>query len=118
MKLEIWRDQKDVQGLLGGHKGVSFTLAARVQVSSEEKDLIDKYKVAEEVLAKYRLSGAVDPNHEFRITVGGLLAGHTVAMRDVASMIQLEEEIKSACANLKEWLAVMKTFGGYEAIEI
>lgn len=118
MKLEIWRDQKDVKGLLGGHKGVSFTLATRVQVSPEERELIDKYKVAEEVLATYRLTSAADPTYEFRITVGQLLAGHTVAMRDIASMIKLEEEIKTACSNLKDWLAIMKTFGGYEAIEI
>lgn len=118
MKLEIWRDQKDIKGLLGGHKGVSFTLISRVQVSPEERELIDKYKVAEEVLASYRVTGTTNATFEFTVTVAELLAGHTAATRDIASMIKLEEEIKTACSNLKNWLAVMKTFGGYEAIEI
>lgn len=118
MNLEIWRDQKDVKGLLGGHKGVNFTLVAKVQVSDEEKELIERYKVGDEILAAYRLPGTPDPNFEFTITVRELLSGHTVNMRNISSMIRLEEEIKDACSNLKSWLAVMKTFGGYESIEI
>ena len=35
-----------------------------------------------------------------------------------ATMINLESAIKSRCANLKNWLQVMATFGGYEAVEI
>lgn len=118
MKLEIWRDQKDVKGLLGGHKGVNFTLVARVQVSDEENELIERYKVGHDILATYRLPGTPTPNFEFTISVRELLSGHTVDMGNISSMIRLEEEIKEACSNLKDWLAVMKTFGGYEAIEI
>lgn len=54
----------------------------------------------------------------FQITVNQLMAGYTVNTRDVATMIELEDTIKSRCANLKNWLLVMATFGGYEAVEI
>jgi len=117
MKLEIWRDQSDVKGLFGGHKGVSFKLITRVQLSPEETALIAKYKVGDDVVATYELPGGrVDI--PFRITISQLMAGYTVNTRDIATMIELEEMIKSRCTNLKNWLHVMSTFGGYEAVEI
>ena len=117
MKLEIWRDQSDVKGLFGGHKGVSFKLVTRVQLSPEETALIEKYKVGDDIVATYQLPGGREdiPIH---ITVNQLMAGYTVNMRNSATMIELEEMIKSRCVNLKNWLQAMKTFGGYEAVEI
>lgn len=117
MKLEIWRDQNDVKGLLGGHKGVNFKLVTRVQLSPEEIALISKYKVGDEVLVTYQLPGHRE-DIQFHITVNQLMAGYTENTRDVATMIELEDAIKSRCANLKNWLLVMATFGGYEAVEI
>jgi hypothetical protein len=117
MKLEIWRDQSDVKGLFGGHKGVSFKLVTRVQLSPPETELITKYKVGDDVVATYQLPGGREDS-PFNITVNQLMAGYTVNMRDIATMIELEEMIKSRCANLKNWLHVMSTFGGYEAVEI
>ena len=118
VKLEIWRNQRDVQGLLGGHKGVDFTLIVRVQITEEERGLIEKYRVADNVVATYRLPSAPNPDFDFPITVRELLNGHTINMRSISSMIRLEKEIRAGCSNLKDWLAVMRTFGGYETIEI
>lgn len=84
-----------------------------MQVSPEEQELIDKYKVGDDILTSYQVS-----DFSFHITVSGLLSAHTVAAKDIASMISIEENIKIACVNLKNWLAIMKTFGGYEATEI
>jgi hypothetical protein len=117
MKLEIWRDQSDVKGLFGGHKGVSFKLVTRVQLSPAETELITKYKVGDDIVATYQLPGARE-DIPFSITINQLTAGYTVNMRDISTMIELEEMIKSRCANLKNWLQVMSTFGGYEAVEI
>jgi hypothetical protein len=117
MKLEIWRDQADVKGVFGGHKGVSFKLVTRVQLLPDETALIAKYKVGDDVLVTYELPGA-DRRLVFTITINQMAAGYTTNMRDIATMIQLEDEIKAGCHNLKNWLQVMASFGGYEAVEI
>lgn len=117
MKLEIWRDQSDVKGMLGGHKGVSFKLVTRVQVSPAEAALIAKYKVGDDILVTYELPGQ-NRDVTFTISISQLMAGYTVNTRDIATMIELEENIRSRCANLKNWLHVMTTFGGYETVEI
>lgn len=116
MKLEIWRNQKDVKGLLGGHKGVAFSLVARVQLEEEEKALIAKYKVGDETLATYKWPGRDDL--DVRVTIQDLLGGKTVETQNIGELIDLEEKIKEGCKTLKGFLAVMRTFGGYEAIEI
>ena len=45
MKLHIKRSQADVKGMFGGHKGVSFTLSLKLELSPEETSLIEKYAV-------------------------------------------------------------------------
>lgn len=117
MKLEIWRDQNDVKGLFGGHKGVSFKLITRVQVSDTEKALVEKYKVGDDTLVTYELPGRREMLN-FTISINQMLAGYTVNTMDIATLIEVEEAIKSRCENLKNWLSVMATFGGYEAIDI
>ena len=44
MKLYIRRNQEEKKGLFGGHKGMTFLLSCRVELSSEESSLIEKYK--------------------------------------------------------------------------
>jgi hypothetical protein len=44
MKLLIKRDQKAQAGMFGGHKGMSFVLSYRVELTPEEKALVEKYK--------------------------------------------------------------------------
>lgn len=117
MKLEIWRDQSDVKGMFGGHKGVSFKLVTRVQLSPEETALISKYKVGDDVLVTYELPGS-ERMVQLTISINQMAAGDTTNMRDIATMIELEDAIKARCRNLKTWLQVMATFGGYEAVEI
>ena len=44
MKLTIKRNQADVKGLFGGHKGVRFSLYAKANITSEEQFLyLSKY---------------------------------------------------------------------------
>jgi hypothetical protein len=42
MRLIIHRSQADVKGMLGGHKGVSFTLSTRLEFT---ENLLDHYKM-------------------------------------------------------------------------
>lgn len=45
MRLIINRSQQDVKGMLGGHKGVSFTICSRLELTKEEADLVSRMPV-------------------------------------------------------------------------
>jgi hypothetical protein len=111
MQLLIKRDQKDIKGLLGGHKGVLFSLFVQAFASAEEQTLIEKYKIGEFRLTTYELGEQTIP-----IGVNDLLKGHSVEVRDIAELLSLEEEIKSCTATLKTWITVAASFGGEERI--
>ncbi len=118
MKLTIKRNQKDVKGMFGGHKGVSFTLYARADVTDEERSLIDHYQVGQHVLVVFEIPVRGDQSVTFRWTVQHLIDGETTEADSISTLISLEEQIKESCRNLKELLGVMKTFGGEETFEI
>jgi len=106
-----------VKGLFGGHKGVTFSLYAKVEIRPEERALVDKYKVVDWVLASEEFY-IRDEKFERNCTVKSLLAGDTHTTRDLADLKSWEEQIKVGCQNLKSALQVMATFGGEEVIEI
>jgi hypothetical protein len=119
MKLTIRRNQADVKGLFGGHKGVQFSLYGRVEVTDSEKALIARYKVGDYVLASYEQSvrGADHPI-VFHCTVNDIINGKSVETGSISTLQQLEEAIKGGCVNLKGLLQVMATFGGEEIFDI
>jgi len=114
MKLTIRRDQSAKTGLFGGHKGMNFSLFCRVEISPEEQELINRYKVQEHVLTWREYRGDQVPG----LTVQDLLQGTTAEIGDVATLLNNEEVIKSACQDFKTLLMVMASFGGEEVIEI
>lgn len=118
MKLTIRRNQADVKGIFGGHKGVSFSLTGQCEVSDAEKALIAKYKVNEYILAEYEKKIGGEEPIKFTITVDGLIRGESIQMRDIGTLLEVEEKMKSGCANLKSLLTVMATFGGEEVIQV
>jgi len=115
MKLIIKRDQKAKTGLFGGHKGMTFVLSCRVELTPAEKELVSKYKAENEVLAisTDRGGGKVPKIY----TVNNLLLGTTEEVQDITVLLNNEEEIKKACAGFKTLLQVMASFGGEEVIE-
>jgi hypothetical protein len=117
MKLIIRRNQADVKGLFGGHKGVNFALFAKVDILPEEKALIERYKVHDYPLAQseFKLGKEMVP---FNLTVDSLVNGSTTTTDSIATLLKLEADIKEGCQNLKSMLSVMATFGGEETIEI
>lgn len=117
MKLAIKRNQADVKGLFGGHKGVNFSLVGRCSVTEAEKALIDKYKVGGYILAKYRIEPKGAEPRDFTITVDEIITGKAVETGDINTLLELEEAMKTGCVNLKNLLGVMATFGGEEIIE-
>jgi len=117
MKLTIRRNQADVKGLFGGHKGVRFSLYGRCDVNEAEKAVIAKYKVGDYVLGTYQIKTRSEPL-EFKITVNGIISGETVETDDIQTLLELEQSMKDGCKNLLNLLAVMGTFGGQEVFEI
>jgi len=114
MKLIIRRDQKAKTGIFGGHKGMTFVLSCRVELTPEEKDLIAKYKAENEPLTYTTdREGRKIPKY----FVSSLTAGITEEMQDITVLLNNEEAIKGACKDFKTLLEVMASFGGEEVIE-
>lgn len=114
MKLIISRDQAAKKGMFGGHKGMRFSLACRVEISPDEKALIEKYKVHEHVLTWRDDDSGRIPG----VTVNDLVLGKSYELDDVTTLLNNEEVIKRACQDFKNLLLVMASFGGQETIEI
>ena len=117
MKLTIKRNQADVKGLFGGHKGVNFELYSKVEISKEERELIQHYKVESHHLAEYEISTKKGTEIDY-ITVGNLINGNTIVLSSVSRLLNLEDKIKEGCQDLKNLLLVMASFGGEEVFEI
>jgi len=113
MKLYISRDQ--AKGMLGG---VKFELMARTELTNEEAELIKKYKVDKEVLlqkeVKVPLTGR---SIVLNLTIGSLMNGQKFKCKDIAEILEYEKNVKESCEALKNYLEVMKNFGGEEIIE-
>lgn len=113
MKLHITRDQ--AKGLLGGTK---FDLTAKVELTSEEASLVSKYKADKEVLIEKQIKiPFTDKAVVVNINIGGMMAGQTFKCKDIADILEYEKSVKEACGNFKNYIEVMKNFGGQEVIE-
>ncbi|KFD40865.1 hypothetical protein HX99_06120 [Peptococcaceae bacterium SCADC1_2_3] len=114
MKLRICRDQATKTGIFGGHKGMRFSLSCRVEISSEEQELVEKYKVQDHVLTWREIDRGRIPG----VTIRNLVDGIKQEVDDVATLLNNEEVIKGSVKDFKNLLMVMATFGGEEVIEI
>ena len=113
MKLYISRDQSEQKGLFGGSKGFSFSLSCRLELTEDEKQIIDKYKQWDIPVYSYATTKGTEASWSLR----ELTTGRTVNCSGVAALLSDEEEIKNACANIQVLLDVMESFGGEEVIE-
>jgi len=103
MKLIIKRDQD--KGLMGG---MNFILEAKVVLTQDESELVQKYKAHKEVL--YTAGG-----REYKIS--DMTYGIRDKAKDVSVLLNNEEVYKEACEHLKTLLEVMASFGGEQVIE-
>lgn len=113
MKLAIQRSQQDIKGMLGGHKGVSFTLSYRLILSAEEQELVKRYKLEEYPVTWQTIQGTRMPDD----TIGNMTAGRTQTLSDVTTLVKNENVVKEACDSLPVLFEVVRTFGGEEVIE-
>jgi hypothetical protein len=113
MKLFIKRNQEDVKGFFGGSKGISFSLNCRIELTPEETALVEKYKQWELTVHSYDLASGGTARWNLR----ELTQGKSVTCEGVGVLLDSEELVKRACANVKVMLDVMNSFGGQEVFE-
>lgn len=114
MRLVINKSQK--QGLMGG---VSFEVKAQVHLTEEERNLVQHYRMQNEVLfAKTMVSLWGTPtDHKVEVRVSELLAGASYKCKDLNEVISYRESVKGACESLKAYLEVARTFAGQETYD-
>src|ERR1700744_5756622 len=109
MRLIISRRQEDIKGMLGGHKGVNFTLAYRLELNQEEAALVERYKLQySPVTWSTDIHGTKTPDD----TISNMVAGRSQTLTDVTTLLRNEDIIKGACDNLVSLFDVVRSFGG------
>lgn len=108
MRLIIRRSQADKKGMLGGHKGVTFSLATRVEFTNEERQLLDHYKMWDY---------SVMNRGGLPITLRALAEGDSQTVENVEILLENEEVTKRALDAVPALLTVLGSFGGDEIIE-
>ena len=126
MKIVLERNQKS-GGLLGGKQ--IFSVMFRAEISQQEKDAINKYKLADDVLYQSHdvqggsgIVGAVSRAYMRSkiksINVRDLVNGKTIECGDVAEMLEVEAQVIEAATGLKNIVEAAMTFGGRHIIEV
>ncbi|MGW4336796.1 hypothetical protein ACWEK5_28905 [Rhodococcus koreensis] len=113
MRLVINRSQSAVKGMLGGHKGMQFTLSCQLQLTNEELQLAQQYKLMEYALTWRNFQGNQVPGD----TIDSLMQGTSQTVSDVKALLKNEDVIKDAVDELPILFAVCRTFGGSEVID-
>ena len=113
MRLIINRSQADVKGMLGGHKGVQFTLGYRLELTEEERSLVERYKLAYYPLTWKTVGTLREPDD----MIANMVTGRTQTVTDVRTLIDNEQVIKNACDQLPPLFEVVRSFGGDEVVE-
>lgn len=113
MKLIINRAQAAKKGMLGGNKGVEFTLGYRLELSPDEAGLVSQYKLENYALTWMTVQGNRMPDD----TIGNMLAGRSQTIMDVTTLVNNERIITEACDSLPVLFDVVRSFGGSEVIE-
>lgn len=113
MRLHIRRDQQEVKGMLGGSKGMSFTLRYKLQLTEEEQAIVKQYRLESYPLTWHVVQGTRMPDD----TIGNMAQGRSQTVTDVTTLLGNEETVKQACDALPTLFRVVRTFGGTEVIE-
>ncbi|MGB7983392.1 MAG: hypothetical protein WCF36_21650 [Candidatus Nanopelagicales bacterium] len=113
MRLHISRSQQDVKGRFGGSKGVSFTLAYRLELTAEESNLVTRYRLEDYPLTWVTVQGTRIPDD----TIAGMVTGRTQTVQDVTTLLSNERIVKDACDELPVLFEVCRTFGGSEVVD-
>lgn len=125
MKLLVRRNQR--AGLLGK---MIFTLEVRADLSPEEKNAIDKYKLGDSVL--YEKDTLIDPGKgllglasrlafkamNISVSVKDLAYGKKIECKDIVEMLAVEDQIREAGKTFNAVLKAALNFGGEEVVDL
>lgn len=103
--------------MFGGNKGAKFKVLFKVQLSDDETELIERYKVESEPLLqeKLRLFGR---EISVSLTIGSLVRGYSFQTESINDILAVEDSVKGACGAFANVLRVMAEFGGTETIDL
>jgi hypothetical protein len=119
MKIQLRRNQRDVKGLLGGHKGVKFELGVVAKLSDEERRLATQYLPGETHLYTWEFRPKKGAETQLRfISVDSLVKGQTFECDSLGDILELESNIIKAAQEFRKYLEVALSFGGTVEVEI
>ena len=122
MKLVIVRNQES-KGLMS--KSVRFSILAKVEVSEQEQEDIEKYKLGKTILysnLEDRGSGVLGAISRkmmaVEFTINDLIAGKKIESEDILEILELEEIIINVSKTFKDILKASSGFGNETIIEL
>ena len=129
MKLRLSKSQKST-GVMS--KKVLFSLGAQVDLTAQEAEYVNKYKMGKEVI--YNKDRINPEHHDYKsnkgimrnlsamamninLTVDDMVNGRTIECKDINEILEAEASVKSACQGLKNLLEACAGFEGEEIID-
>lgn len=125
MKLLLKRNQK--KSMIGSQ--VHFTLDARAELTDEEREHVNKYRMGKTLLVSNfedRGAGIIGLLSRFiytrfrgtaDIAIDDLVKGRQFDCHDVLELIDIERQLREASETFKTILNIAASFGGEELIE-
>jgi hypothetical protein len=104
MQLKIKRSM-EMKGLVS--KKPVFGINFRADYSEEERAAINSYNLGGEIILQ---------KEKLTVTIKSLKDGHYTECPDLAILLETEEQIHTACKNLKNYLDIAKTFDGRDVV--
>ena len=129
MQMKVRRGQR--AGALGGK--VVFVLDVFVDLSAEERALVDRYKLWNECVysserakenseaaqgGSLKALGALIADRVMKniLSIKDLSSGQHIECKDLAQLLTVEDQVHAACGNIKKYLAVAQSFDGREIV--
>lgn len=97
---------------------MSENQCSRVELTNEEAELVRKFKTEKEVLLKKEVKiPFTGRSLVFDLTIGSLMAGQTFKCNDITEILEYEKNVRESSEAFKNYIEVMRNFGGEEVIE-
>src|SRR5262249_43692887 len=128
MQLKVRRSQKS--GLTGK---IIFVLDVRAELTGDEEALVNRYKLGNEVVYSSEQSTAnaerahagnalalgkllADKVMKNFFTVKDLVSGQHIECKELQQVLAVEEQVRAACASLRQYLEIAQSFDGSEVV--
>jgi len=123
MKLILSKEQQK-KGMMGGK--IVYLLTVKADLTDEEKSNLEKYGMSDTVLysdvegdpAASAWKAIKTIATSTVINVSNLAYGRTIECKNFMEIMQIEQQVITACQNLKSILEAMANFEGERVIEI